>query len=163
MPGSLSAEVAQLFNALLNGPAVSLTRWPLLPATGLAVTGSGMTTGAYKYAAAGVNQVQLVTAALNTAGMWIASAGLDTISIVANEIAVLAIGRGTIPAGVRAAHASFAAQQVTAVGQFSMATVTFPLPVYVAAAVGISLDLANATANDVTAQAHLNIYTGLGQ
>lgn len=158
----IKAEVDQLYNALINGPAVQLTRWPN-NAVGAGLTGSGMTTGAYKYAAAGANQVQLVTAAQNTVGMWLTHLGVDTPSVLADEILVLWAGRGTIPAAVRAAELQFAVLQDTAVGYLGVhASQPLPMPVFVRAAVGIALDLANATANDTTANGHAIIATGLG-
>ncbi|MDP2730329.1 MAG: hypothetical protein Q8O55_07595 [Dehalococcoidales bacterium] len=157
----LRGNIEALYNAILNGPAVQITRYPA-NAVGSTVTGSGMTTGAYKYAAAGANQVQIVAAVLNTAGVWIAGAALAALSIFATETAVLWIGRGTIPAAVRAAEFNFTSQQVTAVGQIDYTTQFLPIPLFVRAGIALAADLANSSANDITATAAVFLYTGLG-
>jgi hypothetical protein len=162
MPGSLSSEVAQLYNAILNGPSVQLTRYPT-NAIGAALTGSGMTTGAYKYAAAGANQVALILAAANTGGLWIGGGQLNLLSAAVDENAILWIGRGTIPAATRAVELEWTAQQITAVGDYSMPTINVPIPLYVAPGVGIALDLANSSNADITARGSAFIYSGLGQ
>ncbi len=157
----LRTEVEALYNAILNGPAVQVTRYPT-NAVGATVTGSGMTTGAYKYAAAGANQVAMILAAANTAGLWLAGVALAALSIFATETAVLWVGRGTIPAAVRAAEFNFTSQQVTAVGQIDYTTQFLPIPLFIRAGVGIAADLANSSANDITATAAIFVYSGLG-
>lgn len=159
--GSLSQQVALLYNAILNGPSVQLTRYPA-NAVGSALTGSGATTGAYKYRAAGATQVQIVAAVLNTAGMWIAGGHLSNPSAVADEELILWLGRGTIPAAVRAAELHMTAWQVTAVGQETFHTMFVPVPLFVRAGVAIAADLANSSGADVTANGSVFVYTGLG-
>lgn len=163
---SRGTEIDLLYNAILNGPAVQLTRYPA-NAAGQALTASGMTTGAYKYAAAGANQVQTtgLTAALNTAGVWVAGATLTALSVAG--IFVMWIGRGTIPAGVRAAELSFEAHGSGAAAADTLAglvkTTWFPIPLFVQAGVGVAEDLASSNAGqDDTAAGAIYAYTGLG-
>ncbi len=157
----LRGNIEALYNAILNGPAVQLTRYPA-NAIGSALTGSGMTTGAYKYAAAGANQVQIVAAVLNTTGMWIAGGHLQNPSAVVNENMVLWVGRGTIPAAVRALELHTTAWQVTAVGQETFASMFVPIPLFVRAGIAIAADLANSSNADITANGSIFVYTGLG-
>lgn len=163
--GGLRSAVDVLYNALVNSPNVVLTRYPLLPNAGIALTGSGATTGAYKFAAAGAGQVQVVTAAINATGMWVCAAGLGTPG--AMDQYVLWIGRGTVAAAVVMATLDFAglltagAAAAIIVACVPKAT-SLPYPVYVRAGVGIALDLANAAAADNTAVGHIIVATGLG-
>jgi|GEM_PF-2390110 len=163
--GGLRSVVDILHNALVNSPNVVLTRYPLLPNAGAALTGSGLTTGAYKFAAAGAGQVQVVAAGVNTTGMWVCAAGLGTPS--AMDEYVLWIGRGTAPAAVAMATLDFAGL-VTAGAAAALIVACVPkatsLPVwlYVTAGVGIALDLANAAAADNTAVGHIIVATGVG-
>lgn len=161
----LKSEVDILYNAIVNGPAVQLTRYPTLAAAA-ALTASGMTTGAYKYAAAGANQVQVVAAGTNTTGMWICGASLRNPSV--GSIFVLWIGRGTIAAAVRAAELDFdtftlAGAAAGALVLMQPMNIMLPLPLFVRAGVGIALDLAssNAAADD-TANGTVIVMTGLG-
>ena len=160
----LKSEVDILYNALVNGPAVVLTRYPT-QAAGSALTASGKTTGAYKYRAAGATQVQVVAAATNTAGMWVAGTGLHTLSIAG--IFVLWVGRGTIPAAILLAEVEVVRETVvvTAVGTYGhiLTTQFLPYPVFVRAGVGIALDLASSNVGqDDTAVGHVVVVTGLG-
>lgn len=158
----LKSSIDLLYNAILNGPAVQLTRYPTL-AAGSALTASGMTTGVYKYAAAGANQVQTIAAGLNLTGMWIAGGHIANPSSVVSINYILWIGRGTIPAAVRAAELQWLAQQVTAVGQLTFPTLFLPIMLFVRAGVAIALDLASSdAANDSTANGAVFVYTGLG-
>ena len=159
--GGLKTEIDILYNALIHGPAVQITRQPT-GVIGSALTGSGMTTGAFDYAAAGANQVQLIAAGANAAGIWICGGGLENPSITTDETWVLWFGRGTAPAGVLAGEIQFDCFEITAVGEWSWPTVCFPIPLFVTAGVGIALDLANGTAVDVTANGYAMLMTGLG-
>ncbi len=163
---SFRGNIDNLYNAILNGPAVQLTRYPLNVA-GQALTASGMTTGVYKYAAAGANQVQVtgLTAALNTLGVWVAGGTLTALSVAG--IFVMWIGRGTIAAAVRAAELSFEAHGSGAAAADTLAglvkTAFFPLPLFVRAGVGVAMDLASSNAaQDDTAAGAIYVYTGLG-
>ncbi len=163
MPG-LKTAVDLLYNAVLNGPAVQLTRYPVNGA-GQALTASGMTTGAFKYAAAGANQVQVtgLTGAGNTAGVWIAGGAIYTINLLTAATWVMWIGRGTIPAAVRAAELQWTNMQDTAVGHIPLDAQFLPLPIFVRAGVGVAMDLATDTvAGDYTANGQVFVYTGLG-
>ena len=162
----LKSEVDVLYNALVNGPAVVLTRYPAL-AAGQALLASGKTTGAYKYAAAGANQVQVtgLTAALNTLGVWVAGGALSACSVAG--IFVMRILRGTITTAV-----AMADLQAEVIGSGAAAadtletrpkTMFFPIPLFVRAGVGVAMDLASSNAaQDDTAAGAIYAYTGLG-
>jgi hypothetical protein len=165
----LKAEVDILYNAIVNGPSVQLTRYPA-NAAAAALTASGMTTGAYKYAAAGANQVQVVAAGTNTTGMWVCGASLRNPS--AASIFVLWIGRGTVPAATRLAELDFEDTQFV-FGGAAAGSVTIdlllprdgflPMAIFVRAGVGIALDLASSNAGaDDTANGTVIVMTGLG-
>ena len=160
----LKTAVDLIYNAVLNSPAVQLTRYPT-QAAGAALTASGKTTGVYKYRAAGATQAQVVAAATNTVGMWVAGAGLHTLSIAG--IFVLWIGRGTIPAATLLAEVEVVRETVvvTAVGTYGhiLNTLFLSYPVFVRAGVGIALDLASSNVGqDDTAVGAVFVYTGLG-
>ena len=168
----LKSEVDILYNALVNGPNVTLTRYPV-GAAGQALTASGKTTGAFKYAAAGANQVQVtgLTAALNTAGVWVAGGVIYTPSILTDCTWVLWIGRGTVPAAVLAAEVQWGVDidvtVITAVGEYAVTIVApaimLPIPVFVTAGVGVAMQLAtDSIAADHTANGQIFAYTGLG-
>ncbi len=165
----LKAEVDLLYNAILNGPAVRITRYPT-QAAAVGLTASGMTTGVYQYRAAGANQVQVIAAVTNATGMWIAGGSLRNPS--APSIFVLWIGRGTAATAVLAAELNFEDTQFVLAGAAAGAVTVdlllprdrfFPLPLFVRAGVGICADLAssNAAADD-TANGTVSVYTGLG-
>ena len=161
----LKSEVDILYNAIVNGPSVQLTRYPA-NAAAAALTASGKTTGAYKYAAAGANQVQVVAAAVNTAGMWVCGASLRNPS--AGSIFVLWIGRGTVPAATRLAELDFdtftlAGAAAGALTVMQPMDIMLPLPIFVRAGVGIALDLASSNVGaDDTANGTVIVMTGLG-
>lgn len=157
----LKQEVDALYNALLNGPAVTLTRYPA-GVVGSALTGAGAAVGAYDLAAAGANQVQTIAAGANTVGMWVAGGHLQNPSVVVSEDLVLWIGRGTIPNAVLLAELQMETEQDSAVGKMCFPTMMLPIPLFVQNGVGIALDLANSTAGNVTANGSLFIYEGLG-
>jgi len=153
------AEISLLYNAVLNGPAVQLTRYPLI-AVGVTVTQSG---AAYAYKAAGANQVVMFLAAANATGLWLCGAAIATPSVVTTDIWVLWIGRGvaTAPA-VRAAEFQFLVHQVTAVGQFGLGAQFLPLPLYFSAGVPCAADVATSGAAGETAAASVFMVSGLG-
>lgn len=163
--GIMRNAIINVYNALVNGPSVQLTRYPV-NAAGQALTASGMTTGAFKYAAAGANQVQVtgLTGAGNTAGVWVAGGSIYTLSILTSATWVLWIGRGTIPAATRLAEMQWTLEQVTAVGVPAIQAIFLPFPVYVRPTVGVAMDLAtDSVAADHTANGQIFAYTGLGQ
>lgn len=161
--GALSGEVASLYNAVLNGPAVQLTRYPA-QAVGATVTEGGA--AAWGYKAAGANQVALLLAAVNTANMWIAGAGL-TVPNTTSVTHVLWIGRGTIPDAVLAVELDFRSM-VTAGAAAAVIVamvpqdIMLPLPLFVRAGVGVAADLATSGNAGETAQASVIMMTGLG-
>ena len=159
----LKNEVDLLYNAVLNGPAVQITRYPL-NAVGATVTEGGA--AAWGYKAAGAGQVALLLAAVNTTGMWIAGGGLTVPSVTSVDY-VLWLGRGTLPAGVRAAELQF--RGIVSAGVAAGLIVSMvptdamlPIPLFVRAGVGIVADLATSGKAAETAQASVLVYTGLG-
>ncbi len=155
---SRTGSVTQLYNAILNGPAVQLTRYPI-GAAGSALTGGG---AAYAYVMAG--NVQTIAAGTNTTGMWIAGGGINTPSAISEYI--LWIGRGTAGAAVRAAEIEFQAlgtggAAVSFTGRVLPSTVFLPIPLFVRAGVGICLNIATSAGGALACTGVVFVYTGL--
>jgi len=162
----LKSEVDSLYNAMVNGPNVTLTRYPIA-AIGVAMTEAGA--AAYAYKAAGAGQVALtgMLAVNNAAGIWICGAGLLTPSVTTTTY-ILWVGRGvaTAPA-IIACELEF--QGIISAGVAAglivamlPSTVMLPYPLYVTAGVGVALDMATSGNAAETARASVVIATGLG-
>ena len=163
MPGGLKSEVDVLYNALVNSPAVAITRYPTL-AVGATVTEGGA--AAWAYAAAGAGQVAMFLAAVNTAGMWICGGSLTVPSVTSTDY-VLWIGRGTLPAGTLAAELLFrgivsAGAAAAVIVSTVPAVIMFPFPLFVTVGVGVVADVATSGNAAETAQASVYMATGLG-
>ncbi len=159
----LAQQVQQLFLAAIGGQNTVTTIYPVA-AAGVAIKGSGSTTGAFKFAAAGANVAEVV--AKNTVGKtWrIGNFGIDTMSAL--DIIVVRLGKGAAAGQAMSAvlyERKF--NEITLAGLEPSADV----PWYSTASVpadgatdGCYADLANASAADITAKIHVGITTGFG-
>ena len=158
------SEIDLLYNALLNGPAVQLTRYPA-NAIGALVTEAGAAAFAYK--AAGAGQVALMLLGLNPTGMWICGAGLQVPSVTSISY-VLWIGRGVAAApAVRALELDFrgivsAGVAAGLIIAMVPSDIMLPIPLFVRAGVGLAADLATSGNAAETARASVIVATGLG-
>lgn len=119
---SFPQQVGRLFNAVVAGSGVTITRYPA-NAAGTALKASGNTTGAYKYAAASANVKQILAAATITSGPFrILGFVLDTLS--AASIFVIKLGSGTGAGTALNRAVEWGWNEVTAVGQIG--PVVFP-------------------------------------
>lgn len=91
----LAQQVQQLWLQGVGGTGVRITKYPV-DAAGVALTASGMTTGAYKFAAAGANVAEIVAKATITENYRVVGVALDTPS--AASIFVVRIGTGAAAA-----------------------------------------------------------------
>jgi len=161
--GGIKSELDLLYNAILNGPAVAITRYPA-NVVGATVTEGGA--AAWGYKAAGAAQVAMFLAAVNTAGMWIAGGGLTVPSVTSVDY-VLWLGRGTLPAGVLACELQFrgivsAGAAAGVIVAMVPGDIMLPIPLFVRAGVGVVADVATSGNAAETAQASVLMYTGLG-
>jgi len=124
--------------------ALTYTRYPAL-AVGTTLTASGMTTGAYAYAAAGANEAQIIAAALITTYYWVAGCAVSTPSNP--SVFVIKIMDGLITAGVTLFEMQFG--EIIGTGLQGI-TQCVPIPVGVQANIGTCGDAAsdNALADD---------------
>ena len=162
--GGIKSELDLLYNAILNGPAVAITRYPA-NAVGVTVTEAGA--AAWGYKAAGAGQVAMFLLGANANGMWLAGAGLTVPSVTSVDY-VLWLGRGvaTAPATLMAevqfrgiVSAGAAAGVIVAMAP---GHVMCPLPIFLRAGVGMAADVATSGNAGETAQASVLMYTGLG-
>lgn len=136
------------------GNNIVYTRYPA-EAVGVGLTASGV--GAYKYVAAGANEVQILAAKAIATPFWVAGGGLDTVAPLAS-IYILKVCSGLITAGVQLFEIQVSPQVITAVGHITMATVFVPLPVRLAANVPVCADLASSSGAADTANGHIVCY-----
>ncbi len=162
---SLSGLVQQIWLRSVGGTGVRITKYPV-NAIGTALTCSGKTTGAYKFAAANANVKAVVAAATITTNFRIAGIGLDTPS--ASSIFVLRIGSGT-GAGTavqQIVETHFSTTIVTAVGTHAQMAQWFPYSPTVIADGTNDAILADATSNNAGADDTINVTalvaTGIG-
>jgi len=158
----LAQEVRSLYNQQVRGTGLRMTEYPA-NAAGTALKASGLTTGAYKYAAANANVKAIVAKATITENFKIVGLVCDTPS--AASIFIVKIGNGAAAAG------ALSAQLIEV--RFEIATdaggypgLQFPFVGTVvpdAATDGILGDAAssNAAADD-TINASVSVLTGLG-
>lgn len=157
----LAQQVAQIWLAMVGGSGVRITKYPI-DAVGTTLTASGMTTGAYKFAAASANVKSIVAKATILVNYRIIGVALDTPSAVAIE--VIRIGTGT--AAGAALVVAFEAVMEVATDAGGYVSMIFPAtftqsPDGVNDLVGGDLASSNAAADD-TANVSVLIQTGLG-
>lgn len=157
----LPQQVQQTWLALVGGAGVRITKYPV-DAAGTTLTASGMTTGAYKFAAASANVKSIVAKATILVNYRIIGVALDTPSAVAIE--VVRIGTGT--AAGAALVIAFECTMEVATDAGGYVSMIFPItftrtPDGVNDLVGGDLASSNAGADD-TANASVFIQTGMG-
>lgn len=149
-------------NQLATGAGIRVTKYPV-NAAGTSLTASGLTTGAYKFAAAGANVKAIV--AINTVGANWRYAGFALNTFSATSIFVIRLGSGT---GAGVAMTIVAGEWV--VNEISAAGVMASVPINWAPTVvanGTSDaclgDAASSAAGaDDTVVCSLSIMTGMG-
>jgi len=89
----LATRVNQIYLSHVSGSGVRITRYPTTVGnTGKALTASGNTTGAWKYAAAGANVVEVVAPGTIVVNFKIVGIAVDTPSAASNF--VIKVGTG---------------------------------------------------------------------
>jgi len=159
----LAQQVNQIYNATVNGAGVVVTKYPI-NAVGVALKGSGSTTGAYKFAAAGANVAQILAKATITVPWRIVAYSLTLPS--APDIFVVRLGAGTGAGAVMTAI--LWESEIDLDATFSL-SLPIPIPWGASPTVqpngttdAIVADLANEDATDRTANISLTVVTGMG-
>lgn len=158
----LAQQVNQLFNQLVQGTGVRITKYPV-DAAGTTLTASGMTTGAYKFAAAGANVKSIVAKATITGNYRVIGVALDTPS--ATSIFVVRVGGGTA-AGAVLGRIAFEAVMEVATDAGGYVSIVFPFAPTITSdgtndLLGGDLASSNAGADD-TANCSVLVATALG-
>lgn len=158
----LAQEVRQCFTTLVAGTGLVNTKYPVA-AAGTALTASGMTTGAYKFAAAGANVKAIVAKAGIAANYRVVGVALDTPS--AASIFNIRIGRGAAAgAAVTQVLYELTVEVATDAGGYVQMNLPFVATVVADGATDAVLGDAassNAAADD-TINASVTVATGLG-
>jgi len=154
--------VQTVYNQVVGGVGPVVTKYPA-NAAGTALTASGMTTGAYKFAAAGANVKAIVAKATITSQYRIVALGLDTPS--ANSLFVIRVGRGAA-AGAAVTQVLMEIHANLAVANGPFTPIVFPFIATVAADGATDAVLADAASSnagaDDTIQASVSVMTGMG-
>lgn len=148
-------------NQLIQGAGIVTTKYPV-NAAGTSLTASGMTTGAYKFAAANANVKAPVAKAVITSQWRLAWFGLNTFS--ATSIFVIRLGSGSAAATAIATISEWFCNEISAAGV--MAAVPIPWAATVVANGTTDAVLADAASSnagaDDTVVLSIGIQTGMG-
>jgi hypothetical protein len=159
----LAQQVAQIFNVQIQGVGMVVAVYPTA-AAGTALKGSGSTTGAMKFAAAGANVKQVVAKATLTPQWRLSSWGIDTMSAL--DIINVRLGAGAAGgAAMTQVLWEQKAHQITLAGTEPYSSIPWGATATIVSngtTDGVLADLANASAADITANIHLGIATGFG-
>jgi hypothetical protein len=164
---AFAQQVQQVFLAEVAGSGVTIARYPS-QAAGVALSASGKTTGAYKYAAANANVKQILAKGTLASGTLFRIVGcvLDTPSAASTFVIKLGVGTGAGTAINRSIEFGFSVVTVTAAGEYPLMPVWFRYAPTIVADGANDAILGDAASSNVAADDTINVAalvaTGMG-